>query len=467
MKILDSKKLNKIFTIITVVVFATIFFLLNYSTVLQWNDDFNYSNAKTIKDAFILSYNEFFTWNGRIFTNIILRLMLMCDKLVFNIFNTIIMLILNFLIVWYASYGIKINQSYKVILFTFSIFLTIFFIPDQDVLFWVVGAINYIWPSMLLLFTFSLFYKLIIDSFYKNIDKNKTKIRINNNKILKPSIMVYIVIITAIISGNSNENSSLAILLMMILSIVYFKFNNIKYDNKFNIIVILFAISYLLLFFSPGAQNRSRIIFEVAENQGLFSFIYRGFSLLFRYYEQFAIMNTLYIVLLSFVLYSALVNKNKNIMIKDVYLTICIYIFSLFSNFVLVFSPLQPERAKTFAFFLLLIAVLRLISICIYSFNISKPIFVSIYTGLLILFIPLDIVVMNSLLHKQMFDKDVKYINELKSKGADEIILEINRETLIDKKNYKIPERIKSLTSFALITEKYANILGVDKITIK
>ena len=31
----------------------------------------------------------------------------------------------------------------------------------------------------------------------------------------------------------------------------------------------------------------------------------------------------------------------------------------------------------------------------------------------------------------------------------------------------EIPERIKSLTSFALITEKYANILGVDKIIIK
>ena len=148
-------------------------------------------------------------------------------------------------------------------------------------------------------------------------------------------------------------------------------------------------------------------------------------------------------------------------------MTIFFYIFSLFSNFVLIFSPLQPERAKTFAFFLLLISILRLISIYIVEFRYIKPIIIAVYTASLILFIPIDIVVLNSLLHKKMFDDDIKYINELKSNGVREISIDNKRESLIDKKNYKIPKRIKNLTSYAIMTEKYANILGVDKIYIK
>ena len=461
MKNIDNIKLNKIFTIVTVFVFTVIFFFLNYSTVLQWNDDFYFSNVKSIKDIFISTYNEFLYWNGRVFTNIILRLMLIMDKIIFNILNTIIFILLNYLIVWYSTYRLKICQIFKVILFTFSIFLTIFFIPDLNVLFWVVGSINYIWPSMLLLFTFSIFFKLIIDSLY-----NDDYDIIENNNLLN---IIYLYFFTSLISGNSNENSSLAILLMMFLSILYFKINNVKYDKKINSIAIIFTISYLLLLFSPGSQSRSRMIQETTENNNFFyNFIFRTFSLLFRYYEQFAFINTISIFLLSFILYYILVmKKNKKIIIKDVYLNICVYVFSLFSNFVLIFSPLQPERAKTFAFFLLLIAVLRLISLYLLEFDLFKPLFVAIYSGLLILFIPLDIVVMNSLLHKKMFDDDIKYINELKNNGTNEITIQLNRETLIDKKDYKIPERIKSLTSYALLTDKYASILGVDKIIIK
>lgn len=457
----NDKKFNIIFTLITFLVFAIIFFLLNYSTVLQWNDDFSYSNAKSIKDVFSLAFNEYFNWNGRVFTNIILRLMLMLDKNIFNIFNTIIFILLNYLIVWYSTYGIKISQGFKVILFTFSIFLTIFFIPDQDVLFWVVGSINYIWPATILLFTFLFFFKLVIDSIYSKNNK-----KYSNGTI--PLTLTCSIYITSIFSGNSNENSSLAILIMMILSIIYFRINNIKYNNKLLIVLFIFTIGYLLLLFSPGVHNRSRIIAETSVNHGFYDYIYRAFSLLFRYYEQFLVMNTLYIVLLSYTFYNAVVLKNSsNIKIKDVYLTICLYLFSLFSNFVLIFSPLQPERAKTFAFFLLLISILRLISICLFGFKFAKSIIISLYTGSLILLIPLNIVVINSLIHKRMFDNDIKYINELKNNGEKEITININRESIIDKKNYKIPERIKNLTSFALITEKYASILGVDKIIIK
>ena len=457
----NDKKFNTIFTLITFLVFAIIFFLLNNSTVLQWNDDFSYSNAKSIKDVFSLAFNEYFNWNGRVFTNIVLRLMLMLDKNIFNIFNTIIFILLNYLVVWYSTYGIKISQGLKVVLFTFSIFLTIFFIPDQDVLFWVVGSINYIWPATLLLFTFSIFFKLIIDSIYSKTNKMYSKKTM-------PLVLTYSIYLTAIMSGNSNENSSLAVLIMMILSIIYFKINNIKYDKNMIIVIILFSISYLLLFFSPGAHNRSMIIAETSVSRGLYDYLIRAFSLLFRYYEQFLVMNTLYIVLLSYTLYNGVLLKNRsNIKIKDVYLTICLYLFSLFSNFVLIFSPLQPERAKTFAFLLLLISILRLISICLSGFKFVKPIIISLYTGLLILLIPLNIVVINSLIHKRMFDNDVKYINELKNNGEKDITIIVNRESIIDKKNYKIPERIKNLTSFALITEKYASILGVDKIIIK
>lgn len=462
MKNIFYKKFNIIFTIVTVFVFAIIFFLLNYSTVLQWNDDFSYSNAKSIKDVFLFAYNEYLYWNGRIFTNINLRLMLMLDKIVFNIFNTIIFLVLHYLIVWYSTYGIRINNIYKVIIFTFSIFLTIFFIPDQNIIFWVVGSINYIWPSMLLLITYSLFFKLIVNNIYKYKNVNSNKININS------SILIFLIYFTSLISGNSNENSSLTILIMMILSIIYFRINKVKYDKRINIIIIIFTISYLLLFFSPGTQNRSSIIAETSVNSGIISYVYRTLSLLFRYYEQFAVLNTVYIVLLSLILYYVFFKKkNTGIKIEDVYLTIFFYIFSLFSNFVLIFSPLQPERAKTFAFFLLLISILRLISIYIVEFRYIKPIIIAVYTASLILFIPIDIVVLNSLLHKKMFDDDIKYINELKSNGVREISIDNKRESLIDKKNYKIPKRIKNLTSYAIMTEKYANILGVDKIYIK
>lgn len=266
-------------------------------------------------------------WNGRFVAHSIVQFFMQYNKIIFNFFNSLIFILLGFIIYSILKKVANINNKLETFIFIFS--LLWLFTPEfgKSVL-WLSGAGNYLWTS------------IIYSSFL-----------LFNLRTQKSNLVTYIIaIFLGFISGATNENSGPAIILVIIL-LVLWRYLSSKSLDAWRIVGILSScVGYLIMFTAPGSQKRG--------HQEM-SFALLKDRLVHVYSESVSHFFFAYLILILFIF--VLVYQNKYSKTNIIFTTILL-IGHFSSIFSLVLAPQQPLRTLFGSNVLLIIAIVYLLN---------------------------------------------------------------------------------------------------------
>ena len=332
-----------ILVILTLFVFMLV---LNYNTALV-SDDYIYqfvfenrmptTQTKRLSNIFELfpsMANHWRLWGGRVTVHFLLQLCFLIGINFFNIINSIMFIILGYLIYKH------INNTKEIKLTTLiSIYATIFLFTPQPgaTLLWKSGSANYMWASVLFL-CMTLIYKKHFDN--KNNIKNTT-----SNLIL--------LLLFGLFIGCTSENGGIALIITLILFIITYKikYNKIPYWAYSGLIGTI--ISYILLLISPGNYIRANEMYPGVEYK---------FNNLIEYTLKITYLSYEYIgliIITAIITTIIVINKQKLIKeyIEKYSIQIIFLLFSTISIYSLILSPAYPERSWMFSFIYLIVVI--------------------------------------------------------------------------------------------------------------
>lgn len=241
MKKIEISKKNQI-----IIIMLSIFIMMCMLNILTpiLADDFSYSfgvdgRIHNLMDIIENQVHHYLTWGGRSIAHTIAQIFLLFPKIVFSFSNTIIYMLLIWLIYQHAKIG-KDEKPLLLIIIHLSLW---FFLPvfGQTCL-WLIGSCNYLW-TMVLILGFLLVYRR----------GNKPKHEI-------PKIIGMFVF--GILAGWTNENTAFGLITIAVGLLILEKLEhkNKKYQ-RWQISGLLGTISgFLILILAPGNYARNSLI---------------------------------------------------------------------------------------------------------------------------------------------------------------------------------------------------------------
>lgn len=202
----ESKKNQKI--IILAGIFISIFILNALTPLIA--DDYSYSFGKNderitnLLDIIISQINHYFTWGGRSVAHSLAQFFLMFPKYVFNLLNSVIYVVLVYLIYLH----VKMDKEDKPLMLLLIHFALWFLIPTfGQTAIWLTGSCNYLWTmTIMLLFLYLVRKDLNKHSILKNIA----------------------ILLLGIIAGWTNENTSFGLITAIVGFMILEKYKHIK-----------------------------------------------------------------------------------------------------------------------------------------------------------------------------------------------------------------------------------------------
>lgn len=311
----------KVFQVLPAILFFLLIFYLNHLT-LYTADDFTYhfvynssmpaQNTEPINGFLSIIRSQrhhYFLWNGRFVAHSIVQFFMQYDKVIFNIFNSLILVFLVYLLMKIPSrlLGNKTNAF----IFSLNCIYLWFFIPQfgQTVL-WLSGSCNYLWTGVI--------YTSFI--LFNMRDKKTTLAR------------AITAIFFGFISGATNENSGPAASLIVFLFIIMDSIGKGKVQI-WKICGFLSSIAgFFLMAGSPGSSHRGTITHSLQSiTQNAVSLAETSFHF---YRVPYALLAVLLMILLL----------KKQIAKKD-WMVILIFLLGHFASiYCLVLAPEAPLR---------------------------------------------------------------------------------------------------------------------------
>jgi hypothetical protein len=249
-----SKKVWAILFLIFLVMFG-----LNYLMPLCYGDDYVYAfiwpgqsmyiplpetveRISGLYDILVSQWKHYLTWGGRVPAHMLVQFFVWQNKLLFDILNSVVFVLLVLEIYWIANKGEvtlkNINLTALCVIF-FSVWA--FTVNFAGVFLWISGACNYLWMLAILL-SFLILYV------HKYYSMNKMTIR--------PGWVKYLIFVWGILAGWTNENAVCWIILALGLWI----FKNRKQEGMETWMWFgLFGLcaGYFLLLLAPGNAVRA------------------------------------------------------------------------------------------------------------------------------------------------------------------------------------------------------------------
>jgi len=277
---------EKILFIFSVSFVFLAFFLLNSYTP-RTMDDFNYAfeytdsgrsseKISSILDILTSQFHHYFIYNGRTIVHSFVQFFSsQKNDILFNILNSMAVIILITLISVYLKMKTRYNKGTKLWLFSFLLFW--FLVPSPSTtLMWKTGSINYLWTSVLIMSFLCLHHKVSTSDFSERR-------------------WIPFLIITGILCGWGHEGLSIG----FALGLIFYHIYNYK---KINISIIYLVIGFLIgtsiAILSPGILARSD---GLMLNSSIFTFVLKRLMAFFRMFFEAQTKATLIIIIVMFV----------------------------------------------------------------------------------------------------------------------------------------------------------------------
>ena len=363
----DSVAKKIIFLLILAVTFIAVY-ILNQKTHLV-SDDFRYTflyenfwpkestpRITGFSDIFHSMYNHYFMWGGRVVAHTMLQFILMFDKHIFNIVNSLVFVGLAVVIYLHCN----VNKNINLTLLAGICLCLWFFTPNFGLtVLWASGACNYLWCGLIVLL-FLLPYKRYIEMYDTDRDG-----------VLKNIAML----LFGLIAGWTNENTGGAMIFLIMMFMVYYKLIGLEIP-KWSILGFLSScVGFVLLAIAPGNSVRSATAVTKTAD------IARNISKVVEitYDTSFVLLFLFFIILIFFIW----TNNNKNLVREQIKLSI-MYLLAAFAGMVvLVVSPQVSVRTWFGPVMLVIIAIGNLYS-NINVDNANKNLIYPLLTALLV-----------------------------------------------------------------------------------
>lgn len=338
---MNLEKKKKLLFLMAIIVSWLLIFIFNVLTPMM-SDDLFYSRevqmAGNFAEVVQQEYQQYMTWSGRSVCHLILRCFLMGNKMVFNIFNSLVFVGLALLI--YLNIEGRKKYDVPVYLLT-NLLIWMFGVVFRQTVLWETGACNYLWGSAIILAFLTLYRSCLKKS----------------NRLKKRVVWAVLLFITGIAAGWCNENTSGGGILMSLMLVVFWWYDN--RDNKKPAFYMVAGIvgqltGFLFMIMAPG--NVARVLVQEEEHTGLFALVSRFQKIILAIKNNFLILLIIILLLFIIVLYQ---KHNLKNMWKDCRNGILWLIVFLATCFALILTPEPMPRAYFGAGIFLTIAVVQ------------------------------------------------------------------------------------------------------------
>lgn len=217
----------------------------DYAYLMELRDH----NARNIFDIMRLAYAEYFEHGGRLVHYFTFRLFLFIpSKIVFDIIASLYFVVLGLLI--YANVEKKRKLDLGVLILSFGM-IWFFAVEPGQTIFWLTGTVVYLFAAVYILGSVTLYRHLL-----------------SRDSLKRPWLMAVLMLILALLAGNSSENySCAAILILLIVTVSKYLAEKKDKGGKLPLksflkpyMITTFAgyiAGYLILVLSPGAWKRA------------------------------------------------------------------------------------------------------------------------------------------------------------------------------------------------------------------
>lgn len=293
-----EEKSRKIVFIALVIMSFLAIFIYNIFTPAM-TDDLTYGKIVEGADSFLdlirQEQHQYMTWTGRSVNHMILRCFLSMDKWFFNICNSLAFVILTLLM----YYNVERKKKYDIFVYILiHLFVWNFGVSFAQTVLWETGACNYLWGSTVIMSYLSLF------RYCKRADYAGTAQ-------IAPAVALFL---TGILAGWCNENTSGGCILLVLIWIGFY-----IWENK-RVRAWMFAgvggnlMGFLFMVLAPGNANRMQFMEE--EHTGLFAIVSRWQKCNLAIRNHFFILIAICVVVFILVrLQQAEWEKSKNMLI--------------------------------------------------------------------------------------------------------------------------------------------------------
>lgn len=338
---MNLEKKKKLLFLMAIIVSWLLIFIFNVLTPMM-SDDLFYSKEVQMAGNFAgvvqQEYQQYMTWSGRSVCHLILRCFLMGNKMVFNIFNSLVFVGLALLI--YLNIEGRKKYDVPVYLLT-NLLIWMFGVVFRQTVLWETGACNYLWGSAIILAFLTLYRSCL-----KKSDRLKKRV-----------VWAVLLFITGIAAGWCNENTSGGGILMSLMLVIFWWYNN--RDNKKPAFYMVAGIvgqltGFLFMIMAPG--NAARVLVQEEEHTGLFALVSRFQKIILAIKNNFLILLVIILLLFIIVLYQK--HNLKNLW-KDCRNGILWLIAFLATCFALILTPEPMPRAYFGAGIFLIVAVVQ------------------------------------------------------------------------------------------------------------
>ncbi len=418
MKEIRNKK-RIFYSIIAVNYFAILiynFLTPHMSDDLYWHPGEHISLSEIFHEAW-LYYNN---WLGRVEANIFNRLMDAYPKPVFNVISSIFFVMLIFVLYQCLDRDDEYDSRSLALI---SLYIWIWGIDFSQTVLWVGGACNYLW-------TLTIEFGFL--AYYRHILKGKEAATEHKNN---PGILgITGLFIWGILAGAGNENSSGAILLL----VLYFTVKDClersdKTEKLFSrmrqtirpyqiasILGLIIGLAIMVL--APGNKVRGAVSGSEESQTGLLMYLGRFIKINGIIYEHMSILIIVTVILLTYM------HKAKGKTIKelaDIYVYIAVAVISIY---VVILTTTPMPRAFLGSSFILLIAAMQLIKYLDGQDKIIDTLATSAVI-LMALFMMHSYVKNAANLVRIMRELDIRqeYVTEQKTEGKESLVLPMLR----------------------------------------
>lgn len=332
-------------------------FGLNYLMPLCYGDDYVYAfvwpgqslyiplpeAVKRISgfcDIIVSQWSHYLTGNGRTPAHLLVQFFVWQNKVIFDIFNSLVFVLLILEVYWISNRGeITIKNINPTVLCMIFFSIWAFTVNFAGVFLWISGACNYLWMLTLLLS----FLMLYIRKYY-----------MFNRIIFHSGVANFLIFVWGILAGWTNENMVCWIILVLGLWLLKIR-NRESVEAWMWYGLIGLCIGYFLLVFAPGNVIRAGSY----DNVKIWSWSHMRFNMI-----TFVVLEFFQIFLWFFIFTSW--RKIKNVEIADdgvqhlVLVKICC-VLNLLSNGIMLLSPEFPARSGFSSLIILTVAVTLLI----------------------------------------------------------------------------------------------------------
>lgn len=410
-----SQKIKLIFLLVFGFISFCFIFKLNMMTNLS-ADDFVYSfiwgtdnRVQSLSDVIYSQYRHYMEWGGRSVAHTIVQTILLLGKTEIRFLNSLVYVLFTFTIYWHIKGR---NKSHDLFIYCLIHLLLWFFQPDYaGTILWISGSGNYLWCTTIILL-FMLPYRLYI----------------NDNKSDYVAAKSLFMFFGGVVTGWTNENTSIGMIVMILLFILFYKNRKWKIPAWAISGLIGAIVGCLFLILAPG--NFERLNLAGGVNTYWFTYIYKFLMYTDRIFSLIGAIFLTSIILLVLVLKFSNINRARFIFM------ICIYITGIFvSLYAMLLSPQFPDRA----FFGIITFSIIILGITYYNLNFELRFVRLMKLSILALFL------FSFIFSFYKAYKDIRFVND-QWKTRTEILKECAENNV---KEIKIPA-IRSSSRYAL-----------------